>query len=192
MPALLFVKSVNGTTTLSSNKILLPQICACGCGQEKKPDKDGRIRGRFIKGHCKAEKHPSWKGGVQIVNGGYRLVYAPGHPMAQKDGYVLEHRKVMYEIIGRTLTRDEDVHHINGIKTDNRPQNLQLLSKSEHHKFFETTIQEMSLRLDWQRKSIHDRVAGEKAKEEAALKKKKQEQKEEEESATPSPAPASK
>jgi hypothetical protein len=68
--------------------------------------------------------------------------------------------------------------------------------RTEHYKCFETRIRrEISLRLDWQRKSIHDdRVAREKAREEeAALKKKKKgQQKEEEESATPTTTPASK
>jgi hypothetical protein len=64
-------------------------------------------------------------------------------------------------------------------------------SNKEILKFLQTRIRrEMSLRLDSQRKSIHDRVAREKAKEEAALKKKRG-QKEEEESATPT-TPASK
>ena len=54
-----------------------------------------------------------------IPNGGYRRVY--------KDGsYILEHRWVMERFLGRKLTSDETVPHINGNRTDNRIENLEL------------------------------------------------------------------
>lgn len=65
---------------------------------------------------------------------GYILVYIPDHPCADKCGYVLEHRIVIENYIGRTLCDAEIVHHRNGKKDDNRLENLELVSRAEHAK----------------------------------------------------------
>jgi hypothetical protein len=60
---------------------------------------------------------------------GYVFLFEPTHPNAHKDGYVAEHTKVMAEILGRPLERFEEVHHKNGIRSDNRPANLELWAR---------------------------------------------------------------
>lgn len=74
----------------------------------------------------------NWKGGKKFNRSGYVLVLAKGHPMAERNGYMMEHRLVMSTHLGRTLSKDEDVHHINGNKTDNRIENLEVINHSEH------------------------------------------------------------
>ena len=81
--------------------------------------------------------HPRWKGGRKM-SGGYVQIYKPEHPFAT-NRYVMEHRIVMERKIGRTLHSWETVHHINGVKNDNRIRNLKLLPRSEHN----TRIQEV-------------------------------------------------
>lgn len=63
---------------------------------------------------------------------GYILIYMPDHPHAGVKGKVYEHRLVMEKFLGRYLNSDEIVHHKNGIKADNRIENLEVLSNKEH------------------------------------------------------------
>lgn len=76
-----------------------------------------------------ADSH-AWKGG-RVMDDGYILVYAPNHPLAV-GRYVPEHRLIAEQTIGRSLAANEVVHHINGVTTDNRPENLQVMTQSEH------------------------------------------------------------
>jgi hypothetical protein len=63
---------------------------------------------------------------------GYVMRRVPGHPRARpKSPYVFEHILVMEQVLGRHLLPDESVHHLNGVRDDNRPENLELWVKPQ-------------------------------------------------------------
>lgn len=63
---------------------------------------------------------------------GYVMVYEPEHPNKSFHGWQYEHRLVVEEALGRYLGSDEHVHHVNGIKDDNRIENLEVMNGSDH------------------------------------------------------------
>lgn len=71
-------------------------------------------------------------GHTKLQNNGYVIAYAPKHPHAHRDGYVMLHTILIERNIGRYLNADEVVHHINHDRKDNRIENLQLMKKKDH------------------------------------------------------------
>jgi len=97
----------------------------------------------------------NWCGGT-TTDSGYKLIFLPNHPYSAATGYIREHRLVMEEKIGRYLRPEEKVHHLNGIRTDNRISNLALVSvgNHQHHtllKLSQKHIRELEAQLSQQK-----------------------------------------
>jgi len=85
-----------------------------------------------IRGSQKGNQSPSWKGGKFQDQEGYIKVYNPNHPRASPR-YVLEHILVWEQYHKKLLPVGYVIHHLNGIKNDNRPHNLIALPVGKHH-----------------------------------------------------------
>lgn len=105
-----------------------------------KRDKLGRfLKGKhynkateFKKGDFSREKHPFWKGGRHKLVNGYIMLNVPDHPRAYRNE-VYEHIVVAEKKLGRYLEKGERVHHINGVKDDNRPENIIVFQNHKEH-----------------------------------------------------------
>lgn len=84
-------------------------------------------------GQNSGDKNPAWNGGKFIDCDGYVKIYAPDHHRAVTQCHVYEHIIVAEKLVGHPITKDYQVHHINGVKHDNRPENLRVMSITEHH-----------------------------------------------------------
>jgi hypothetical protein len=98
------------------------KISEAGRRRKHSPETLAKMRARVKRG---AESN-LWHGG-RTMHQGYVRIHVPDHPSRNSRGYVFEHRLVMETKLGRYLTDGEKVHHLNGIKTDNRPENLEVL-----------------------------------------------------------------
>jgi HNH endonuclease len=76
----------------------------------------------------------AWKGGRKKQHGYVKVLVGREHPMSDHHGYVLEHRLVMAQHLGRMLTREEVVHHVNEVRDDNRIENLMLFATDAEHR----------------------------------------------------------
>lgn len=101
-------------------------LCHCGGPKVK--------RARTCRG-CQdltGPRNGHWRGGRKKEKKGYALVWRPDHPRSPANhGYVFEHTIVMEAQLGRYLLPGETVHHMNGVRDDNRIENLELWCKPQ-------------------------------------------------------------
>jgi hypothetical protein len=101
----------------------------------------GCDRRHKVYGWCDAHSRQAANGGPlrpirtrrahrMVTRNGYVKIYDPGHPNAQKRGWIFEHIRVMADHLGRPLLPEENVHHRNGVRGDNRLGNLELWTRS--------------------------------------------------------------
>lgn len=84
------------------------------------------------------ENHPNWNGGQFKKASGYIMVYRPSHPNCDSRGYIRRARLIAEQAHNRLLTSLEVMHHLNGIKDDDYPDNLVVCrSQGEHRHFHE-------------------------------------------------------
>lgn len=103
-----------------------------------------------MKAYYLAYKHKKPEGGHKegraIHQQGYILIRAWDHPFCTREGYVMEHRLVWETYHRATLLPWADVHHLNGIKTDNQPNNLEAMMRGQHTTLHFTDL-DMNTRL---------------------------------------------
>jgi len=89
---------------------------------------------RKISESQKGSNNSCWKGG-RIISLGYISILNPDHPFCDINGRINEERLIMEFYLGRFLIKDEVVHHKNGNRSDNRIENLQVMTRKEHRRF---------------------------------------------------------
>lgn len=103
-------------------------LCRCDCGTER-PVPAGKLVSKGTKscGCLRKEwgpNHHNWKGGRRKSPHGYIEIWTRGK-------HAMEHRIVMERFLGRKLSQAETVHHKNGVRDDNRLENLELWVSSQ-------------------------------------------------------------
>lgn len=101
--------------------------CRCVCGVETEASASNLRAGHVASCGCRIQRRRP-RLDQKVGPDGYMLIQCPNHPRARSDGYVAEHLLVMEKYLGRPVTSDETVHHKNGIRDDNRLENLELRS----------------------------------------------------------------
>lgn len=102
-------------------------------GQKLSPEhREKVIKTLRYGGEAVGELNPMWKGGIHNRADGYVLMKTRFHPRSYKNGYIKRATLVLEEKLGRYLRDGEVVHHVNGIRNDDRPENLEVMLACDH------------------------------------------------------------
>lgn len=113
-------------------------LCACGCGGRTSLAPHscasrGMVRGqplRFMHGHAKRNTGTARRATPK----GYVYLSMPDHPNSDHRGRVYEHVLVASKALGKAIPKGAVVHHVNGLRGDNRPENLVICENEAYHK----------------------------------------------------------
>lgn len=122
----------------SKKKTVIRECAICGKEFERQATRNAKSKsGLYYCSHQCSGKRLLGKRRLDFkgwyMTRGYKYIFTPDHPRCDKRGYVVEHRLVMETKISRYLKKTENVHHINGIKNDNRPENLTIVQTGPHY-----------------------------------------------------------
>ena len=116
------------------NKVMHPRVFTSAERQATSNRFKGRVVSDETRKKMAESKRLKGMGAKKKRADGYITIYYPTYPSSNSEGFVMEHRYLMERHIGRPLDKNEVVHHINHDRTDNRLENLMLLTASEHAK----------------------------------------------------------
>jgi hypothetical protein len=127
-------------------------LCRCSCGKEIAVAVDHLMSSHTQSCGClrvenlpRGNKHHGWKGGRRRRQGGYIYVLMRTHPNRDERGYVAEHRLVVEKRLGRLLSAEEQVHHIDGDPANNQESNLHLFPNPRAHMDWHRRLEEMAV-----------------------------------------------
>jgi DNA-directed RNA polymerase subunit RPC12/RpoP len=126
-----------GYKRLTDGRLYMMALFRCPiCKEDAERIKKTAIKATYCSVKCYVKTRTKKGNGraATLMKGSYLYDYCPKHPYANLKGYGAQHRLVAEKMIGRFLLQAEHVHHINEIKTDNRKENLMVLTASEHGK----------------------------------------------------------
>lgn len=131
--------------------------CVCKLSADKRRGKPAHNKGKPLPESQKGENHPSWKGGRFISSDGYTMVRVGGKGW---NGYRKEHIILVEGMLGRPLSKTEIIHHIDGQKQNNDPENL-WVTDFVGHKHAHQSLQEIGYDLIKRGLITFDRETGE-------------------------------
>lgn len=129
------------------------------CDRQKKESADPEkkeIRRKWVRESARRQRGTDLNAPIRRSKGwwktpqGYILIYKNGHGNAKATGCVLQHVFIMSEHLGRPLKKEENVHHKNGIRDDNRLENLELWHKGQ------PAGQRLHEKIEWAKKFLEE------------------------------------